>query len=80
MSQITERIDNICASLYLAPATAKELNDKEFLKNIALENVERLLFMAEKDDKIYMKKNNKYYCYKHTALNLNKKGYELQIK
>ena len=79
MSEFRDIIDTICASLWFKEATAEELKQREFLKNTSLFGIERLLHMAENKGLIYFKKDTAY-CYKKTAKELNKKGYELDLK
>ena len=78
MSEIRDIIDTICASLWFKEATAEELKQREFLKNTSLFGIEKFLQMAENKGLIYFKKDTAY-CYKKTAKELNKKGYELNL-
>lgn len=79
MSAISEKIDDICASLWIKGATAEQLKDREFCKNTSLYGLHAFLQMAENKGLIYFK-GEKAYCYKKTAKALNKKGYELDLK
>lgn len=79
MSEIRDIIDTICASLWFKEATAEELKRREFLKNTSLYGIEKFLQMAENKGLIYYKKETAF-CYKKTAKELNKKGYELDLK
>ncbi len=79
MSIIREIIDDICASLWMEEATAEELKQREFLKTTSLYGIEMFLQMAENKGLIYFK-GEKAYCYKKTAKDLNKKGYDLDLK
>lgn len=79
MSTIREIIDNICASLWIKEGTAEELKQREFLKNTSLFGIEKFLQMAENKGLIYYT-NETAFCYKKTAKELNKKGYELDLK
>lgn len=79
MSVIREKIDEICASLWMKPASSEQLKEREFLKTTSLYGIELLLQMAENKNLIYCK-GEKYYCFKKTAKELNIKGFELYIK
>ena len=79
MSAITEKIDDICASLWVKSATAEQLKERDFCKNTSLYGIHTFLQMAENKGLIYFK-GEKAYCYKKTAKELNKKGYELDLK
>jgi CRISPR/Cas system CMR-associated protein Cmr1 (group 7 of RAMP superfamily) len=61
-NQIKELRLDIAASLFMLPCTEKELNEREFLKNISLGNVQRFVMQLEKEaiyykgDVIHIKK------------------------
>lgn len=63
MSEIKEQMLNIAVSLFLCPATEKELMQRDFLKNRALEMVQRFIMQLEKDaiyyrgETMHIKKN-----------------------
>ena len=76
---IGELQDKIAASLWMKPATLEDLMKREFLHNIADFQIDRQLFFMERDKKVYMKRGGKYYTYKKFALELNRRGYELEV-
>jgi len=64
--QLTDLKKDICASLWIAPATFDELVKRDFLHNRSLEGVDRILFGLEQSEWIYAK-GEKYFTYKSTV-------------
>lgn len=76
MTPLQEIKKMICASIYAAPGNIKQLKEREFLKNYSQEAIDRLLFMLEKENKVYSR-HNKYYLYKDYANSSEMSEYEL---
>jgi hypothetical protein len=73
---IRNLINNICASLWVEPATENELINRDFLSKKSLYGIQKLIQSAESLGLIYLK-GNKYHCYRSTLKRLNKEGYDL---
>lgn len=77
MSSLIEIQMDIAASLWLKPATFKELMERDFMINRSEYGIQIMLEIMDKKDWIY-EKSNKYYTYQKTVVNiLNHNGYEL---
>jgi hypothetical protein len=76
MNTILELKHNMAASLVTQPCTEEELFKRDFLKNYAIGNLQRLVMSLEKDAIYY--KGDTMYVYKQWARN-NLQEYELDI-
>ena len=69
---------DIAASLFIKPATLKELLKRDFLKNKSAYGIEILLQQMETDKQIYFK-GDKYSTYKKYAQSDKMKEYDLDV-
>jgi hypothetical protein len=70
---------DISASLWAKPATLRELNNRDFCKNYSEYGLYNLLCLAKHRGWIY-EKQDKYYCYKKTIIDvLNPNEYEINL-
>lgn len=55
MGSLKDLKNDIAASLYIKPATERELSDRDFLKTTSFYGVQRLVMWLEKEDAVYYK-------------------------
>ncbi len=78
MDRIKELVELIAISIFLSPCTDEELCDREFLNNICLGNVQRLIMRLEKEKAIYYK-GETMHIYRSWAKK-NLKGHDLDFR
>ena len=65
--RLIELQKDICASLWIQPATLDELLDRDFLHNRSPEGIDRMLFQMENKGWVYTR-GEKFNTYRKTVL------------
>lgn len=75
-NQVTMKAMEIAASLWIIPATFRELCERDFLNNIEEYGVWTYICICKRRGWVY-EKGDKFYTYKSAIPILNKEGFEL---